>query len=107
MLLKATSIPETQRDLWMKIMSKEFMSSEESGEEMLESGQKQSVLLVKSLKWRAPKVDRFFKQIDKKATKIKASNLSNNLYLELVVGSESTRSQPLGFSNDFYGFIAA
>ena len=106
MLLKATSIPETQRDLWMKIMSKEFMSSEESGEEMLESGQKQSVLLVKSLKWRAPKVDRFFKQIDKKATKIK-SKQSKQQSLPRVVGSESTRSQPLGFSDDFYGFIAA
>ena len=79
----------------MKIMSKEFMSSEESGEE---SGQKQSVLLVKSSKWRAPKVDRFFKQIDKKATKIK-SKQSKQQSLPRVVGSESTRSKPLGSSD--------
>ena len=43
----------------MKIMTKDFMSSEESGEEELDDGEKRQVLLVKPLHWRALKVNRF------------------------------------------------
>jgi len=32
-LLRTTSLTDAQRDLWKKVVIKEFMSSEESGEE--------------------------------------------------------------------------
>ena len=37
-LLKASSLKDAQRDLWKKVVVKEFISSKESGEEDLENG---------------------------------------------------------------------
>ena len=42
---------------------REFMSSEESGEGVVD-GDKRAVLLVKPLPWRASKLDRIFKQTE-------------------------------------------
>lgn len=71
-LLKTSSLKDAQRDLWKKVVVKEFISSEESGEEDLENGWKQQVLLVKPLPWRSAKVSRFFSQLDHKAQKNKS-----------------------------------
>ncbi len=81
------------------------MSSEESGEEDMDGGSKRQVLFVKALKWRAPNVNSFFNQIDRKIKKNK-SKQGNHQTLPRVVGPSSTRSKPLGFSDDFYGFIS-
>ena len=40
------------------MMTKDFMSSEESGEE-LEDGEKQKILIIKPILCKSPKVDRF------------------------------------------------
>ena len=50
-LLKTSSLKDAQQDLWKKVVVKEFISSEESGEEDLENGGKRQVLLVKPLPW--------------------------------------------------------
>ena len=82
---------------------REFISSEESGEEDIGNGEKRQVLLVKPLPWRSAKVDRFFNQLDHKAPK----NKSKQQTLPRVIGERSTRPKPAGFSEDFFGFIAA
>ena len=104
-LLKTSSLKDAQRDLWKKVVVKEFISSEESGEEDLENGGKRQVLLVKPLPWRSAKVSRFFGQLDHKAQKNK-SKQSKQQTLPRVVGENSTRSKPAGFSENFFGFIA-
>ena len=89
----------------MKIMTKDFMSSEESGEEELDDGEKRQVLLIKPLRWRAVKVNRFFQKMDSKMAKYKTKQAKQQT-LPRMIGSYSTRSQPVGFAQDFFGFTA-
>ena len=100
--MKSSSLTDAQRDAVNKIMLKEFMSSEESGEEVID-GERRPILLVKPLPWRAGKVNRIFKQLDHKACKNK-SKQSKQQTLPRAVGSISTRPKPVGFSNDFWAF---
>lgn len=67
---------------------KEFISSEESGEEDVVNGEKRQVMLVKPLPWRSAKVDRFFNQLDHKVQKHK-SKQSKQQTLPRVVGERS------------------
>ena len=85
----------------MKIMTKDFMSSEESGEEELDDGVKRQVLLVKLLRWRALKVNRFFQKMDSKMAKYKTKQAKQQT-LPRMIGSYSMRSQPVGFAQDFF-----
>ena len=85
-------------------MSIDFISSEESGEEERD-GERQQVIQVKVLPWRAPKVDRFFKALDHKILK-NCSRQSKQQTLPRVRGQYSSRQKPIGFTEDFYGFIA-
>ena len=62
--------------------------------------------MVKPLRWRAPKVDRLFKQLDSKVKKTK-SKQSKQQTLPRALGPPSTRPKPFGFSDDFFGFVAA
>ena len=103
--LKTSTLTDAQRDMWKKVMTKEFMSSEQSGEENTE-GESRQVMYITVLPWRAPKVDRFFKILDNKATKYKTRQ-SKQQTLPRVVGRRSRRPKPLGFASDFFGFIAA
>ena len=88
-MLKTTSLTDAQRDLWKKVLIKEFMSSEESGEEDIGNGERQQVIRIKPLHWRAPKVNRFIKQLDHNACKVK-SRQSKQQILPRVTGSYST-----------------
>ena len=103
-LLKTNSLTDAQKDLWKKVVVKEFMSSEESGEEEI-AGEKRQVINIKPLCWRAPKVNRFFKQLDRKAGRVR-SRQSKQQTLPRVAGRRSTRPKPIGFSDDFFGFTA-
>lgn len=87
----------------MKLMIRDFMSSEESGEEMVD-GERRAVIKVKPLPWRASRVDRIFKQLDSKGEKRK-SRQSKQQTLPRVAGCRSSRPQPMGFSPDFFGFL--
>ena len=81
-------------------MVKEFMSSEESGEDEQE-GERKQVIIVKRLPWRAGRIDRFFSQLDKKACKNK-SKQSKQQTLQRVIGSVSHRPKPTGFPSEFF-----
>ena len=85
--LKTSSLTDVQRDLLKKVMIKEFMSSEESGEDD-EEGEKKSVIKVKPLPWRSSRIDRFFKQLDKKACKSRTKQ-SKQQTLKRVIGCVS------------------
>lgn len=99
-MLKTSTLADAQRDA---IMVRDFMSSEESGEEMVD-GERRAIIKVKPLLWRVSRVDRIFKQIDSKGDKRK-SRQSKQQTLPRVVGSRSSRPRSLGFSSDFFGFI--
>lgn len=103
-LFKTNALTEAQRETWKKVVTKDFMSSEESGEENVGDGARQ-VIFIKVLPWRAPKVNRFFKTLDHKASKNK-SRQSRQQTLPRVVGRYSNRSKPIGFADDFFGFTA-
>ena len=68
-LLKTTSLTDAQRDLWKKVVIKEFMSSEEWRRDWQ---WRRQVIWIKPLRWRAPKVNHFFKQLDHEACKVKS-----------------------------------
>ena len=59
--MKSTTIPEAQNDALKKVMLKAFMSSQESGEDCTDGEVAKTVLLVKSLPWRAKKLGCIFK----------------------------------------------
>jgi len=104
----SSSLTDTQINLWKKVLTKEFMSSEESEEEDAADhadGNKRAVLAIKPLAWRAPKVDRFFKRLDHKTTKRK-SKQSKQQMLPRVIGRQSSRARPLCLPDDFFGFAA-
>ena len=103
--MKTSALTEAQKEMWKKVVVSEFISSEESGEEDRD-GEKRQVIQVKILPWRAPKVDRFFKTLDHKASK-SCSRQSRQQTLPRVVGCRSNRPKPTGFTDDFFGFIAA
>ena len=88
------------------------MSSEESAEEDLGTtdntgSSRHSVLAIKPFSWRAcaPKVDRFFKHLDHKASKGK-SKQSKQQMLPCIRGRCSSRTKPPHLSDDFFGFTA-
>ena len=91
--------------MWKQVLTKDFISSEESGEEVLDNGRKQPVLKVKFLPWRATRVNKVFKRFDEKAMKVQTKQ-SLQQTLPRVCGHSSTRPKPLGFSDDFWGFTA-
>ena len=101
-VLKSSSVTDTHRDALKKIMVKEFISSEESGEEVVD-GERRAILLVKPLSWRASRVERIFKQLDRKADKNKTKQ-SKQQTLPRAIGPMSTRPRPIGFGDDFWGF---
>ena len=96
------SVSDAQRDALLKIMTKDFMSSEESGEEIVD-GEKRAVIQVKPLLWRATHLHRILKQLDRRTEKRK-SKQSRQQTLPRVVGSVTTRRRPTGFADDFFGF---
>jgi len=61
-----------------------------------------SVLAIKPLSWRAPKVDRFFKRLDHKTSKGK----SKQQMIPRIRGRCSFRTKPPHLSDDFFGFSA-
>ena len=55
----------------MKVMIQEFMSSEESGDEIID-GKRRAVIKVKPLSWRFSRIGRIFKRLDHKIEKRKS-----------------------------------
>lgn len=104
--MASTATPVAQKEALKKVMVSAFMSSEESGEDIdYVDGEtvKKAVLLLKPLQWRSHKLDRIFKQLDRKSAR-KKSKQSRQQTLSHVLGPHSTRPKPEGFAADFFGF---
>lgn len=80
------------------------MSSEESTEEDFD-GKSRSVIAIKPLLWRSPKVDRFFRRLDQRNNRGKTKH-SKQQTLPRIVGNQSSRPKPLSFPDDFFGFAS-
>lgn len=105
-MARSKSVSDSQKEVWSKVLNKEFISSEESGEEEVGEGETRKVIFVKPLRWRSEKVDRFFRKMDGRLDKAKSSQAKQQT-LPRVVGRYSTRPRPSGYSTDFYGFTTA
>ena len=100
--LKTTTLTDAQQDMWKKVMTKEFISSEESGEENIYRRRIMTSYVHYGVALEgAPKVDCFLKILDNKATKYKTRQ-SKQQTLPRVVGRRSRRPEPLGFASDFF-----
>ena len=73
LFLKSSLSPKSeQKNLWKKVLIKEFMSSKESTKDF--DGKKRPALAVKPLHWRAPEINRFFKRLDQRSDKGKTKH---------------------------------
>ena len=102
----SSSFSDEQFSLWKTVLVRNFMSSEESAEEDDGVGDKQHILVVKPLPWRAPKVSRFFKRLDKRAEKAKSKQSKQQTLPRFETEEPSDRPKPLEYSDDFFGFSA-
>lgn len=84
---KKKSYEVKAREKWSKVLTSTFISSEESGEE--------DEIIVKSLPWRAPRVDAFFRSLDE-SSKNGKSPQSRRQMKNRVFGQHSTRPKPSG-----------
>ena len=66
--LERTNALCEQKTKWQEVLVSSFISSEESGEEVID-GETCQYLFVKSLPWRETKVNRFMSQMDEKLKK--------------------------------------
>ena len=55
-----------KKNHWRKVLTREFMSSEESDKETLEDGSERTVLYVKPLFWRSTQVTTGLHHLDEK-----------------------------------------
>ena len=83
---KNGKLTEEQRVKWLKVVSNEYMSSEESGED--------DTLLVHPIPWRSQYVDQMFKKIDAFCTN-KRSPQARRQMKQRSVGSPSSRQCPI------------
>ena len=83
----------------MKVMIREFMSSEESGDEMID-GKRRAVIKVKPLPWRSSRIGRIFKRLDHKIEKRKSKQQT----VPHVIGNRYLRQRLVGFASDVFGF---
>ena len=101
MVVKSKTLSESQKELWLKVLTKDFMSSEESGEEDIGNDTTRRVLFIKQLKWRSSGVNRFFNKLDQKLDKAKSEHAKQQT-LPRVLGHFSCRSKPLCFGENFF-----
>lgn len=94
---------EERKVRWRKVLTKEFMSSEESGTETLEDGSERNVLYIRPLPWRSAQVTSGLHRLDEKVKKRKTKHASQQT-LTRKIGDISGRAKPDGFPNQFWGF---
>ncbi len=102
--MKSQTISDEQKKLIEQILTKEFISSEESDTEEVD-GQERHVIVVKPLPWRGQKASRVLNKLDSKSQKQKTKQ-SIVQTLPRVIGEPSSRPKPTSFADDFWGFTA-
>ena len=88
-MLKKTSLSEKEKEKWMKVLSPDMQSSEESDE------QDEGVIIVKTLPWRAEKVTKMFRQLDEKIEEGKSAQAKRQRRKRVLGVENSVRSLPL------------
>ena len=91
--MTSTVTSPAQKDGLKKVMLAAFMSSEESGEESIDGEtEKRSVLLVKPLLWRSPRLAHIFKQqsVEKEIQAILATNTPKGCWTK-IYQAQATR----------------
>ena len=77
---------EKDKEKWKKVVTAEFISSEESGDE-------DNVIIVKPLLWRAEKVTRFFYKLDDLSSTNKTPQAKRQRKTRIVSTDYSERKQ--------------
>lgn len=85
--LNKSALVPNDKEKWNKVLTKDFISSEESGEE-------DDVIVVKPLMWRAEKVTRFFQKLDDLSTSKKTSQAKRQCKARIISNEYSERVQP-------------
>ena len=101
---QSKSITEEKKSRWRKVLTKDFMSSEDSGKETLEDGSERTVLYVRPLPWRSIQVSTGFHRLDEKLKSQLKSSTGIQQTLLRKVGDNSNRSKPVGYPPQFRGF---
>ena len=85
-IFEKRKLREKDKEKWSKVMTKEFMSSEESGDE-------NNSVIVRPLPWRSNRVDSFFQSLDKSSLEGKSPQSLRQMK-KRVIGEVSSRSKP-------------
>ena len=72
----------------------DLMSSEESGQDDLED--ENECIVVKSLSWRSPLVDKFLESLDEKVKKDKSSQSLRQMKRRVIAATSSEQAKPSG-----------
>ena len=88
-IFKSTKLTKEQKQKWMKVMSNEYMSSEESDNDNCER------VIIHPLPWRSEVIDRMFQKIDDHLSANKSSQAKRQTK-ERTVGVVSNRKCPNG-----------
>ena len=78
----------------MTVMKAELISSEESVSNNENDDEEESPLLIKTIPWRATKVNDLFKVLDDFSEREKSAQSKKQTKLRIVSGIESTRKIP-------------
>ena len=88
-MFNKAKLSEKDREKWSKVFISDMMSSEESDSE------EDCPIVVRPLPWRAPRVDNFFKTMDKYNNEYKSPQARHQTK-DRVLGPPNTRSPPVG-----------
>lgn len=79
-------------------MVKDFMSSEDSGEDVSLDGQSpEAIFICRPIPWRAPVVETLFCGLDSRAHNSKRTN-PRRKFVKRIIGEQSKRLKPVGSS---------
>ena len=95
---------DEKRNRWKRVLTKEFMSSEDSGTEILEDGSERNIMFVRRLPWRSMEVTTGLHRLDDKINKRKTKHATQQT-LTRKEGEVSDRPKPSGFAPNFWGFV--
>ncbi len=98
--MTSKSISGDQKKIIEEILTREFISSEESDME-----DERHVMVIKPLPWRGEKASRVLNRLDNKLKK-QQTKQSTIQTVPRVIGEPSSKPKPTSFSHDFWGFVS-
>ena len=86
--LKKSTLPEQEREKWVKCFVTDLIASEESDDE-------NDLIVVKPLPWRATRLTDFFKSLDVLTEEEKSSQALRQRKQRVLSSTESSRPKPV------------